>query len=60
MLDGSELPIWDDRAMNKYRFKERLDRAAVRDERAEPDAQDRPDRAELLKSRGVDFHSVLP
>ena len=40
-LDGAELPIWDADAMNAFRFKHGLDRPAVRDERAEPDAQDR-------------------
>jgi peptide/nickel transport system ATP-binding protein len=29
LLDGQELPIWDNHAMNEYRFKAGLDRTAI-------------------------------
>ena len=42
-LDGVTLPIADDDAMRRYRFKRGLAHPAVRDERAQPDPEDRPD-----------------
>jgi peptide/nickel transport system ATP-binding protein len=59
-LDGAELPIWDDRAMNPFRFK----RVSIVPQYAmsalNPTRKVGRIVADLLESRGVRFESALP
>ncbi|HSL63866.1 MAG TPA: ABC transporter ATP-binding protein [Gaiellaceae bacterium] len=59
-LDGAELPIWDDRAMNPFRFK----RVSIVPQYAmsalNPTRKVGRIVADLLESRGVRFETALP
>ncbi len=60
-LDGDELPIGNDRAMDAFRFQRGLDRPAVRDERAQPDPEDRADdRRSSSRHAASSYEQALP
>ena len=53
VLDGVELPIADPAAMQRVPLPVGLARAAVRDERAQPDPPDRADGRRAARPRGA-------
>jgi len=59
-LDGKELPIWDDSAMNRFRLKEISIVPQYAMSAMNPTRKVGKMTAELLASRGVDLDSVLP
>ncbi len=59
-LDGQELPLSDDKAMREFRFKQVSIVPQYAMSALNPDAADRQDGVELLKSRGINYKEALP
>jgi len=59
-LDGRELPIWDDAKMNAFRFQDVSIIPQYALSALNPTRKIGPMAADLLASRGVEVHKVLP
>jgi peptide/nickel transport system ATP-binding protein len=60
VLDGEELPIWDDRAMNAYRYRQVSLVPQYAMSALNPTRKIGRMIRELLRSRGVDYHTIQP
>jgi peptide/nickel transport system ATP-binding protein len=60
VLDGEELPIWDDRAMNAYRYRQVSLVPQYAMSALNPTRKIGRLIRELLRSRGVDYHTIQP